>query len=447
MRLKHGIILLSLMICVLLNSTLSANSIHNRKYHSRQLHRYPHFRPYGRLCTVCLHPQSDIILMESNQNIGRALPDACECGWWWRCIALSGGVNFDFGKFGNRNIGNHLLFASTGQGYTGENTDLASINDAYINISATINNWVNAFIGLSYMNGSNFYSVAYQTAPDSLDFGDNNNQLNIQQAYFHIGNFAVSPFFFEFGQQFQDFGRYSLHPITESMTQSLTETLRTSAKVGFITDIGVYGSAAAFQNPVPKTIGGHLSFDYVGGLGYKIHDCDYDFDIGGSYLYDFQGVNLIGNTAAFRAGVPAQFGVYHKRVNGYAFYTDLTFYPLGVSLRYVATPQRMSPFDLPQDRANLTIGAKPWAASGQGNYGFRWRGLEQNIYLGYQVSRETVFLNLPRARYVLGYDAYICKSTTFSAEWDHDVAYPVSEGGPHQGNSNLISFRVGITFD
>lgn len=451
MRIGYGISLLSFSLgCVISTLGLAKTVVgpHHKVHHRSHLystHRYHQYLPYAP-CLVCAHPESQIILKSITQNIGRAMPGICEGGWWWECIALSGGVNIDFGKWGNRDISNQFLFFPRPQGYAGENTKLGSINDAYLNVTATINRWVYAFTSFSYINASNFYSVAYQTAPDSLVLGDNNNKFTVQQAYFHIGNFDESPLFMEFGQQFQDFGRYPLHPITENMTQSLTETLRTSIKLGFIYDQGFYGSAAAFQTPVPKTVNGHLSFNYIGALGFKYHECNLDLDIGGSYMYDFQGVNLIGNTAAFRAGVPAFFGIYHKRVNGVAFYADVTLYPVGLSVRYVATPQRMSPFDLPIDLTNFTLGAKPWAASGQGNYGFQLWGLEQNIYLGYQVSRETVLLNLPRARYVVGYNAYFCKNTTFSAEWDHDMAYPRAEGGPRHGNSNLISLRVGATF-
>ncbi len=52
---------------------------------------------------------------------------------------------------------------------------------------------------------------------------------------------------------------------------------------------------------------------------------------------------------------------------------------------------------------------KPWAAGLQAGYGFDVWGKSQNVYLGYQASRETAGLNLPKNRWLAGYGIDIVK--------------------------------------
>lgn len=165
-------------------------------------------------CKTCLPSRSDLIMYNITQNRGRALFNPCYPDWYDR-ITLSGGLNLDTGKFGNRNVSNNNSPSVRGplsQGYAGENTQQVSINDAYLNIGAKVNDLVNAFMSLSYIDASNAYSMAYQTTPDSLNVDDNNQRLNVQQAYIHVGNFDYSPIYAEFGQEFIDYGRYEIHP-------------------------------------------------------------------------------------------------------------------------------------------------------------------------------------------------------------------------------------------
>jgi hypothetical protein len=444
MRIKHIIVVLGL---VGLTSQASFALTATYKHHFKQRHVMPmqSYKDAVVFKDVCTISQKSHLLDLTTQNAGRSLPNPCNPGWFNR-ISFSGGVNFDAGKWGNRNIGNPRIVGSSGQGYTGENTDKFSLNDAYLNILANINDWTSAFASLSYINASNFYSVAYQTTPNSLVVGDNNNQVNIQQAFIRVGNFNYSPVFVELGQQFQDFGRYELHPITESMTQSLTETLRTSLKVGVITPTGLSGSVYSFQDPVAKTVNGNKPLDYGASIGFTQPAQKWGYDIGAGYLYNIQGVNLVGNMAAYSGGQYNSTGVYHTRVGTSALYADLNYNTLVFSLRYTKALDVMSPLDVPQDNLHPNQGAKPWAASGQVTYGFNRWCKNQSVYAGYQASRQTVNFNLPRGRWTAGYSMKVLPQASVGAEWDHDIAYNVAQGGPTQGSSNLVSVRLGVTF-
>ena len=419
---------------------------HHLKHVSQQLEP-PLINPYHYKDgpPVCIISQKTMTLEAMTQNSGRAMPTPCNPYWFDR-IQFSGGITIDAGKFGDRTVGNPPVVGSKGQGYLGENTSRVSVNDAYLNMKATVNDWTSAFVSLSYIYASNFYSPAYQATPNNLILDSNNGQVNVQQAFMRFMNPDETPVFVELGQEFQDYGRYELHPITESMTQSLTETLRTSLKVGYLSNFGLNGSVAIFQDPIAKHGSSTKNYNYIGAIGYQWPSDSFGINIGGAYLYNFFGVNAVGNTESFSGGVQFPSAVYNKRVSSVATYLDVNVNPVIVAFRYTTTTDYLSPLDLEASSANPTEGAKPWAASVEADYGFVGWCRDQSVYLGYQISRQTVNLNLPRDRYMVGYTIEVIKNATLAAEWDHDLAYSVAQGGSPQGNTNLFSLRAAFTF-
>src|SRR3990167_5503512 len=132
----------------------------------------------------------------------------------------------------------------------GENYRLISLNDAYLNVGAMVNDWTKAFASISFSNPTtnanpsvfnSFGSAEYSAAYANNINGNANNVLQLEQAFASFANFDVSPVFLQVGKQFQDFGRYEIHPITASMTQVMSEVLATSVKLGFLYS-GFHGS-------------------------------------------------------------------------------------------------------------------------------------------------------------------------------------------------------------
>lgn len=420
---------------------------------------------------VCSVGSSTLVLESMTQNVGRALPNPCNPGWFNR-IALSGGITVDIGKWGNRNAE-----------YMGENYQRFSLNDAYINIAANVNDWTKAFASISYNTATindPLFAVAdnhvaeFDAAYSHNVISGSEYAVQLEQAFVTIGNFDVSPLFLQIGKQFQDFGRYPIHPITESMTEVMSKTLATSAKLGFIAS-GFNGSVYVFDDPLPKVGQSSRPTNYGAAIGYELPEtCNMvGFDIGVAYLYNMIGVNDIAyNVNQFNianltpspvlGGFPLG-GGYHTRAGGVAFYGDLNFSPFYLGLRYTTAVQRFNVLDLPKygiadinNIAGLTtpigapipgaIAAKPWSLAVQAGFGFNWFfNLAQNLYVGYQTGRQISGLNLPKYRWLLGYDVEIWKSTNFGIEWDHDNAFSVAQGGIGR-NTNLVSLRAGVKF-
>jgi hypothetical protein len=406
---------------------------------------------------ICTVSATSVMMAEMTQNANRSLPNPCTPDWYKR-ISLSGGANFDIGKFGNRNAN-----------YMGENYQRFSINDVYVNLSADVNDWTHAFASLSYNtatvnpNPETFKGVGsaeYDAAYSNNINGAGNSQVQVEQAYVTVSDFDNSAFFGQVGKSFQDFSRYDLHPITESLTQQMSEVLATSLKVGFINQ-GFTGSIYAFDDPINKNNNSNPTTNYGASLGYDQNGSDFGWDVGLGYLYNMIGANNVAYDVVNFTGT----NTYHNRVGAVALYGDLNSGPFTVNARYTQAVQRFNVNDLTQDGvADLAVGsaligsgtqvtpagsasgAKPWAAGVQAGYGFDAWGKNQNIYLGYQASREAAGLNLPESRWLAGYDIDMFgKNTTLGIEWDHDMAYSTSNGGTNN-NTNLVSVRSSVKF-
>jgi hypothetical protein len=420
---------LGLISCPVFAATQTKHKHHHHHHHvsQQQVVETHDYKAMGALPVVEM-PRVDtyqVIYDSMGQNSGRAkgMPD------WFNRIGVSGGVNFD-AHWGNRS-----------KGYRGENYTRLSLNDAYINFAATVNDWSKAFASISYSNFSaggamgGTYSTAYT-----------NNRLNLEQGYVTIANYDVSPVFFQIGKQFTDFSRYNIHPLTRTLTQVISESLATSAKLGFITRMGLHGQIYAFDNAATQTGQGHTRSVYGAALGFDQPSDQLGFDAGIGYMSNLTGVNDV----AASLGNPGQFGVstnsYVHTVGGIALYGDVNSGPFSIGARFTTAIQNFSPVDLSNQFGLATgSGAKPWAADITAGFGYNAWNKNQNVYLGYQTSNNAVNLALPKNRWLAGWNVDMWKSTNLGLEVGHDTAYSSSNGGSGK-SSNTIGARAAVKF-
>lgn len=420
-------------------------------------------------------PCSSITLTEMTQNIGRAFP----CPDWFNRIGVSGGINFDFGKW-VRNRGD----------FQGENYKHFSLNDAYLNLTANVNDWTKAFVSLSYSNPTSTDFI------DSDDFGYSNvyalNKLSLEQGYITIGNFDCSPVFLQLGKQFTDFSRYEIHPITRSLTQVLSEALATEFKIGFVVPMGFHGAVYALDDPLYNAHRhSYYSTDFVENnvyyhnhhrsqrvdwgvaLGYD-HPCEcLGYDIGVGYVNSMTAAQDVAHAVSNFTG-----GNIHKRVGAFAFYGDINSGPFTVGVRYTTAASNFDRRDLPNARpfsyyrsiydfTDLNLnrrhrdGAKPWAAGIQAGYAYNMWCKNQNVFVGYQTSNKAAGIGIPKNRWLAGWGIDVCKNTGFGFEWDHNKAYgthnrrfaniiPLDGTRTHHhrtnGTEDLFSLRADVKF-
>jgi hypothetical protein len=374
------------------------------------------------------------------QNTGRAKPTE-DCN---KLISFAGGANFD-GKWGNRSMG-----------YQGVNNQRLSLNDVYLNIIGNVNDWSKAFASISYGNPSaadpntkhplGAYSNVYKV-----------DSLNLEQGFIRFANFDQSPVFAQLGKQFQPFGRYQIHALTRSLAQSLSESLKTSAEVGFVSRTGVNGAVYAFDNsikertaaPLASSIQGHTKTVYGAELGFAQPNDQLGYDLGVGYMSNMTGVNDIAQAVSNFNGNRG----YNNRVGGIAVFGDMNSGPFTVGAHYVTAIQRFNGNDLLARSNNgvNTRGAKPWAGDVQVGFGFNnMLGLNnwtktQNVYVGYQASGDAVNISLPKNRWVAGYGVDMWKNANIGLEVTHDTDYSTTNGGSGS-SSNTIGVRASVKF-
>jgi hypothetical protein len=408
---------------------------HHRAAHHHHVAQTRDFKDYkdGALVApapVVMVQQVDthqIIYDAMSQNIGRSkqpLPD------WFNRVGVSGGVNFD-AHWGNRSMG-----------YEGENRQRFALNDAYLNVSAAANDWTKGFLSMSFSNPNGQlagaplagqYSNVYQPV----------NQINLEQGYLTIANYDVAPVFLQLGKQFTDYGRYTIHPIERTLAQVMTESLQTSAKLGFITQMGLHGQIYAFDNNARQVNQPHSTTTYGAALGFDQMNDQLGFDIGVGYMSNLFGVNDIA--AAYGNGYAGK-GTYVHTVGGLAVYGDINSGPFSFGARYTTAIQHFSPADLSNQYGNATgTGARPWAADFTAGFGFNAFTKNQNLYFGYQTGNNAVNLALPKNRYILGYNVDVWKLTNLGVELGHDTAYSSGNGGSGR-SSNTIGARASVKF-
>jgi len=437
---------LGLVSCPVFAATTNTNN--NYHHHKMVKHHVAHhdYKDMGPVqpapVEVCTVTPTTVLMEEMTQNYGRAIPNPCNPGWFNR-IAVTGGVNVDLGKWGDRNTD-----------YEGENYQHFSLNDAYLNVSAMINDWTNAFLSISYQNAT------FDGGDASGVYGYSSvypyDDLSLEQAFFTVGNFDCSPFFLQVGKQFQDFSRYDIHPITASMTQVLSETLRTSVKLGFIVPMGLHGAVYAYDDRLNKFGKTSSPADYGASLGFDQPGDMFGYDIGAAWVYNMIGAGDVAHGVTNFTHVSE----FHKQIDAVAAYGDVNYGPFSLSLRYTQALKHFNPLDLPKDGSfDVTggpifgtvipgsDGAHPWAAGGQLGYTFNaWWCKPQNIFLGYQASNEAAGLGLPRSRWELGYGVEPWRNIDFTAQWDHDLPYAKRHGGRGGSSTDLVSIRAAVQF-
>lgn len=380
---------------------------------------------------------------------------------WFNRITVDGGMNFDT-RWGNRSLG-----------YQGENNQSISLNDVHFNINANINNWSKLFAALSFDNTSgvltgaststNPLATTFRPKPGKYSNFKDARGINLEQAYMTLSNPDECPLYFKLGKQFVDFGKYDLHPITRTMAQSLSQTLRTAVTVGFSTPMGFHGSVYTFSNSMRQVGDSHTKLNYGGAFGYD-HVGGINWDAGVGYLYQMVGVedvayavgifNGSNNTGGIGGGGAPNVGLantnasttgtFVNRVGATALYGDLSSGPFSFGLRYVTAMQVFNATDLLRSKIS-TVRARPCALDLQGGYGFNAMGKSQNVYLGYQGSQDALYLYLPKHRWLAGYDVDMWKYTNLGVEVDHDLDYALAAGGT-ANYSNSINLRVAVKF-
>lgn len=458
MKLKRlTLVALSMSVAGLISSPVLAATYHKHK-HKHHHHRHHHHHHHRAHVSHVMHhdykdmgafkdgalpvveaPRFDyyqtiynMMSQNANRGVGYLYLDSNKPEWYNR-LGFSGGAAFD-AMWGNRSMG-----------YQGENNRRLSLNDVYLNTTAVINDWARALVSLSYNNASTTngiklgqYSAAYNENSDT-------HRIDLEQAYVTLANYNEYPVFIQLGKQFTDFGRYKIHAQTRTLAQVLSESLQTSAKLGFILPMGLHGQVYAFDNSVRQFNTGHTRTVYGAALGYTQLNDQLGYDLGIGYMSNMTGVNDIGS----------QLTTYQHSVGALALHGDVNSGPFMIGARYVTALSRFNSADFSSTvipvfgggviNDTTARGARPWAADITAGYGYNAMGKNQNVYLGYQASGDAVAILIPKNRWMAGIDVEVFKNTNIGLELTRDKDYSTSKGGTGK-TTGKVGLRAAVKF-
>lgn len=365
-------------------------------------------------------------LQHLNQSSDHPDVDSHISDEWTKYVDITGGFYVD-AKAGDQTYNTQ-----------GENTNRLSVTDAYLKVNATPNSWTRLTSVANYSGAS----MSYGANPDSLEETD--NTVYIDQVYVTFGDEARSPFFAQVGKQYLPFGQYNVYPVVKPLGQVLTQTNATDAQVGFIVPEGLYGSAYVFQNPVSSD-GVDDTKPYNGGvaLGFKKTYSGLDVDLGVSYINNMSGVDAIANYIEQEAVNEA----YGANVPALAPYASFEKGPFGLVVDYVSALSSFDQSTLPYD-LNSENGAKPSAFDAQASYAFNYHNMDNVLILGYQISNEASALNIPKKRYIAGYNVYPIGNLMLGFELTRDTNYDGYLAGDTVDGEDYFTYnlRLGVQF-
>ena len=125
----------------------------------------------------------------------------------------------------------------------------------------------------------------------------------MDEAYVTVGNLSKYPVYTTIGRQYVPFGVYDRHPIEPTLTQYLTQTQATAAKLGFVMPLGLYGAVYTFRgqssnyfNNVRYNVN-NLEAKWVSAMPTIGRICPLDYQLSVGYLEDLGDTDWIANVA------------------------------------------------------------------------------------------------------------------------------------------------------
>lgn len=320
------------------------------------------------------------------------------------------------------------LQVSNGTGpsnFNGQGTKTLSLNTAFIDLH-----------GILTTNWSAFTSVSF--SPGQVNTEGTYGGVDFEQAYVsYVKRFSDTRLSFDLGKQYVPFGVYEHHPITNSLTQVLDETVKESAVLSlshapFFGSVYMFNAQGSLQGPdatgdsaiVPNQIyNGGVELGAINKQGFFGYDLDFGYN------------NNLAESEQIYALMPTT----THRVGAYAAHVMFSIGDLGLlgDGAYAATNFSS------QDATYNGSGAQPWAYGLEINYRVPLFSRPGTLAFDYQGSGQALFLNLPRTRYDLNYTYSINHYVSMVAEFIRSQDYGKSAAASYTNSSQATEYVYG----
>lgn len=393
--------------------------------------------------------KAKIAQMQSTMNSNTAGTNLPSDNWFNR-ISVSGLLNVD------GNIANKAP-TTYGANYNTQTASSIAIPNANIFIDADVSDWTKAHVGLVYGQAMGDFNLLRAGVYTFNQQNSNSNEVNVDEAYVTLGNFAKSPFYLKVGQQFLPFGDYKPYQdITTSLTQDLSQVNDVAATTGFVSPNGFNGSVYALSG-MNKAVGTsdttttntNTVRNYGASLGFANSVKDVQYKLGVQYLRNMADVTAVRYSLGQTNG-----DNYTSPVSALAANAAVKYKAIDLSMKYVGAMNSFSSTDLAYTNTDPTVsqGASPKAWGVDTGYSFPVLSHDSRFGVGYQGTAEAANLTLsqddaqlPQHRYLANYTFNVSKYTDIGLEVRHDVAYGINQGG-NGGSANTATARVAVKF-
>lgn len=346
---------------------------------------------------------------------------------WYNRITVGGGADIQM-NFGNVGGSSATSPTSVG-GFTGYNSNRMSLNDAYLVFGAAINDWTTARVSVTYQDTSSNYNYA--------GFGHNGTDKTIvDQAYVTIANFNKMPYFLRVGQQYMPYGHYDLHPMTQTMTQVLTEVDATGATAGWMGVNGLSVTAFGFENAMAPANSANSAatnrkpINFGLSAGYTSMAGQFNYYVNAGYLYNMAGLDALQRNYVFNQNA----GVYKNRNSAYTIDAGVSTGPYSVNASFASAMGSFSNMYYESGEK-----AQPSAYNLNANYKFNMMNYMSKATLGYEHSSQASIVGLPRYRWYAGYCMNLFKNTQLGAQYSYVQGYGTSYYVPGSAVTNYSS--------
>lgn len=301
--------------------------------------------------------------------------------------------------------------------YKGPTTGDWDLGSSEIDVAAALNDKVEAFVGF-----------AFDSAPPL--FGGqrvDNSSIDLNLGFVNIGDLDETPFYFTAGQIYAPFGRYSTSMISSTLPQLIGRVKTRPVVLGYRsqTASGPYAAVYGFKSDttVGKSGVGGINAGYIidndkvlGELGFSMIGSMADAqglqNTGSAPLTTFAGFGNPTNGSENVRTVPSIGGHATLNISGYS----LTAEWIGATKAFLV-----------QDLSMSGRGAQPQA--GQLELGKTFVAFDRpaSLAAGYQWTRDSLALNLPRQRYAGVFNISLWRDTVESLEYRHDINYNTNQ--------------------
>lgn len=323
--------------------------------------------------------------------------------------------------------------------YFGRFVSDLNLGSSELDVAAALNDKVEAYM-----------SIAYDETAPSVGPRVSNSAFSLKMGFVNIGNLDQSPFYFTAGQLYAPFGRYSSSMISSPLPLRLARTLARPFIVGYKSqgNSGPYAAIYGFKSETG------LGNSGIGGanLGYTIKCGELSGDVGVSYISsitDSSGMQETGSAPFTTFGgfaSPTNGNELIRKIPGVDVHGNVSFDRYSLTAEWVGTTERFRFQDLSVNGR----GARPQAAQLEAAVTFMAFCRPSSLALGYQWSKDTLALNLPKHRISGVFNISIWKDTIESLEYRHDIDFPANQfanGATAPGLVNLNTFGSGRSAD